>query len=45
MNNRMSHLVCDLEDLQVGEQQLDVCQAVTGVLTLRQFLVFKEALC
>ncbi len=39
------YLVCDLEDLQVSEEQLDVSQAVTGQLTLRHLLVLKEALC
>lgn len=45
VNNSMSHLVCDLEELQVAEEQLDVRQASTGLLTLRHFLVLKEALC
>lgn len=45
MNKSMSHLVCDLEELQVTEEQLYVSQASTGQLTLRHFLVLKEALC
>lgn len=45
MSNSMSHLVCDLEELQVTEEQLDVRQAGTGLLTLRHFLVLKEEFC
>lgn len=45
MNNSMAHLVCDLEELQVTEEQLYVRQAGTGLLTPRHFLVLKEALC
>lgn len=45
MSNSMSHLVCDLEELQVTEEQLDVRQAGTGLLALRHFLVLKEAFC
>lgn len=43
VNKRMFHLVCDLEELQITEEHLDVCQAGTGLLTLRHLLVLKEA--
>jgi len=45
MNNGVSHLVCGLEELQVAEEQLDVRQASTGLLTQRHLLVLKEPLC
>lgn len=44
MNDSSSHLVCDLEELQVTEEQLYVRQASTCLLTLRHFLVLKETL-
>lgn len=40
----VSHLVRDLEELKVSEEQLYVRQASTGQLTLRHLLVLKEAL-
>lgn len=45
MDKCLSHLVCDLEELQITEEQLYVSKASTGLLTLRHFLVLKEALC
>lgn len=45
MSKGPSHLVCDLEELQVTEEQPYVSQAGTRLLTLRHFLVLKEALC
>lgn len=41
----MPHLVCDLEELQVAEEQLHVVEASTGLLALGHFLVLQEALC
>lgn len=41
----MSYLVCDLEELQVTKEQLDVRQASTGLLTLAHLLILKETLC
>lgn len=38
----MSHLVCDLEELKVTEEQLHVSQASASLLILTQFLVLKE---
>lgn len=38
----MSHLVCDLEELQVTEEKLNVSKASTSLRTLTHFLVLKE---
>lgn len=38
----MSHLVCDLEELKVTEEQLHVSQASASLHTLTQLLVLKE---
>lgn len=38
----MPHLVCDLEELKITEEELYVSQASTSLLTLTHFLVLKE---
>ena len=45
LTSSTSHLVCDLEELQVTEEQLYVRESSTGQLTLTHLLVLQEALC